>query len=479
MTSRIVKITSRQNQVITSNKNLVDFDLPSGTYDLSKSYVNLNVSLDSYDPANISLLSLARNTEAQLESNTDFIKNVSLKSQTNGVIENIRNVNILKKNQKLYEESGSKCLSSQIISKMGSVKDLNNLASSPYRVIEKLGTVKSKDKSHDHIIRLKELMNFCKNSYYDSSEKGDLRLHLEIETTGFDTVQALKGDDTIWVKKSQGTDTYGAMVDVTGVGDITVLTTKRSYFNLDESPFYVGQELVITSTVITGTPIRKTITGITQNATYQLELTLDSLFSVTGAGAINVTSATETISGGVPLPTPVFNSCELVLVEVDKKEGVNDYQYTSYALQEDTVATTSLNKNYMLGKMTKNVFVITPSSPGRFMSNSTVSSYRTSIDNVFQQNRPIVFGESRDPLHITQIMKTYDNMDAPLRNLNGTAYQLNQNIEQTTPPVEQKKSYMVMAPVDNLGKEKMFGLELNGPVAFGRVLIFEEFIKML
>ena len=142
MTSKIIKITSRQNQIITSSKNLVDFELPSGVYDLSKSYINLNVSLDSYDPANISLLSLARNTEAQLESNTDFIKNVSLKSQTKGVIENIRNVNILKKNQQLYEQTVSHALSSQIISKMGSVKDLNNLPSSPYRDIEKLGTVK-------------------------------------------------------------------------------------------------------------------------------------------------------------------------------------------------------------------------------------------------------------------------------------------------------------------------------------------------
>ena len=479
MTSKIVKITSRQNQIITSSKNLVDFELPSGVYDLSKSYINLNVSLDSYDPANISLLSLARNTEAQLESNTDFIKNVSLKSQTKGVIENIRNVNILKKNQQLYEQTVSHALSSQIISKMGSVKDHNNLPSSPYRDIEKLGTVKSKDRTHDHIIKLKDLMNFCKNNYYDSSEKGDLKLHLEIETTGFDTIQGLKGDDEIWTKKSGGTDTYGAMVDAVGAGDITVVTTKRAYFNLDESPFYVGQELVITSAVVTASPIRRTITGISLDANYKLELTLDSLFTATGAGAINVTSATETVSGGVPLPTPVFNSCELVLVEVDKREGNNDYQYTSYSLQEDTVATTALNKNYLLGKMTKNVFVITPSSAGRFMSNSTVSSYRTSIDNVFQQNRPILFGDARDPLHITQIMKTYDNMDTPLRNLNGTAFLLNEDIEQTTPPIQQKKTFMVMAPVDGLGKEKMLGLELNGPVAFGRVLIFEEFIKML
>ncbi len=479
MTSRIVKITSRQNQIITASKNLVDFEIPSGTYDLSKCYINLNVSLDSYEQENISLLNLARNTEAQLESNTDFIKNCSLKSQTRGVIENIRNVNILKKNQKLYEETGSHCLSSQVISKMGSVKDLNNLASSPYRDIEKLGTVKSKDRSHDHIIRLKELMNFCKNSYYDSDEKGDLKLHLEIETTGFDTVQALKGDDGLWAKKSEGVDAYRDMESALAGGDLTTLTTKRKYFNIDESPFYVGQQLSISSAEITGSPIRKTITGISQLATYSLELTLDSAFTMNNAGDITATSATEVIVGGVPLPTPTFNSCELVLIQVDKRQGSNDYQYTSYALQEDTVATTALNKNYMLGKMTKNVFVITPSSAQRFMSNSVVSSYRTSVNNAFQQNRPILFGDTRDPLHITQIMKTYDNMDTKLSNLNGTAYQLNENIEQTNPAIQQKKSYMVMAPVDGLGKEKMFGLELNGPVAFGRVLIFEEFIKML
>ena len=55
MTSRIIKISSRQNQPITSSQNLVDFDLPSGVYDLSKSYLNLNVSLPSQNQNNITL----------------------------------------------------------------------------------------------------------------------------------------------------------------------------------------------------------------------------------------------------------------------------------------------------------------------------------------------------------------------------------------------------------------------------------------
>ena len=476
MTSQVIKIVSRQNQPISSSKNLVDFDIPSGTFDLSKSYLNVNVSLPGKNPTNVTLLSLARNTDAEYEPNTDFIRNVSLKSQTMGTIENLRNINILKKNQKMYEESVSKSNSSEIISKLGCRKDLNNLSSSNYRTIEKLGTVLSAEKSHDHVIRLKELMNFCKNDYYDSDEKGQLQMHLEFETTGFDTIQQIKADDTIWGKK-KGSNTapaYKDMADIAaGALIVTELSTKKKYFNLDESPFYVGMEITINSTQL-GAPVGKQVIGIEYNNDYTLKLTLSSAITFTGAS----TDVTAVSVGEVaPLNQPVFNSCELVLVEVDQKPGKNTYQYTSYELQEDTVGTNALVKNYHLPPMAKNVFVINPSTSVRFMSNTVINSYRTALDNVYQQNRNVLFSANRDPLHVAQIIKTYDNSDSMLKNLQGTGPEIDVNLSsQSTAP---KRTYMILQPVDKLGQSKMLSLEINSATNLGRVLIFSEVVKQM
>lgn len=477
MTSQVIKITSRQNQSITSSKNLIDFDFPSnGVFDLSKSYLNVNVSLPGKNPSNITLLSLARNTDAEYEPNTDFIRNVSLKSQTMGTIENLRNINILKKNQKMYEESVSKSNSSEIISKLGCRKDLNNLSSSNYRTIEKLGTVLSAEKSHDHVIKLKELMNFCKNDYYDSDEKGQLQMHLEFETTGFDTFQQIKGTDTIWGKKkgSNTADAYRDMANIAaGALTVTELSTKKAYFNLDESPFYVGMEITINSTQLAG-PVGKQVIGIEYNNDYTLKLTLSSAITFTAAST-NVTAVS--VGELAPLNQPVFNSCELVLVEVDQKPGKNTYQYTSYELQEDTVGTNALVKNYHLPPMAKNVFIINPSSAVRFMSNTVINSYRTALDNVYQQNRNVLFSANRDPLHVAQIIKTYDNSDSMLKNLQGTGPKLDVNIG--TQLVAPKRTYMILQPVDKLGQSKMLSLEINSATNLGRVLIFSEVVKQM
>ena len=480
MTSQVIKITSRQNQPITSSKNLVDFDIPSGVFDLSKSYLNVNVSLPGKNPNNVTLLSLARNTDAEYEPNTDFIRNVSLKSQTMGTIENLRNINILKKNQQLYEESVSKSNSSEIISKMGCRKDLNNLSSSNYRTIEKLGTVLSAEKSHDHVIRLKDLMNFCKNDYYDTNEKGQLQMHLEFETTGFDTIQQIKEDDDIWDQKKgdNAAPLYKAMADIAaGALTVTELSTKKKYFNLDESPFYVGMEITISSAQLAANAGRQVV-GIEYNNDYTLKLTLSSAITFNNpATDVTAVSVEET----APLNQPVFNSCELVLVEVDQKPGKNTYQYTSYELQEDTVNTNTLVKNYHLPAMSKNVFVVTPSSSTRFMSNVPIQSYRTALDNVYQQNRPVIFSANRDPLHVAQIIKTYDNMDTRLKNLQGTAPEIDVTLSNQS--VAPKRSYMILQPVDKLGQSKMLSLEINSVPAPGlplsRVLIFSEVVKMM
>ena len=126
--------------------------------------------------------------------------------------------------------------------------------------------------------------------------------------------------------------------------------------------------------------------------------------------------------------------------------------------------------------MTKNVFVITPDSSTEFLSNTEVTSYRTSVNNEFQQNRPVLFGEVRDSLHLSQVMKTYDNKDEPLKNTVGMVSLINRKPNKPF-DTDDRYTYMVMEPVPVTRDQKLFGLELNGPNAFSRVMIFEELIK--
>ena len=478
MTSRIIKITPRQSGAYTPTKNLVDFDIPSGQYDLSRSYVNLNVSVPSQSQGNISLVSLQRNNDDILVDNTAFVRNVSLKSQTKGVIENNRHINLLRANQKIYEESVSKALSSEIISKTGTMVDVNGIGGSPYRQISKLGGTYSKDIDHDHIIKLKDIMNFCKHDYYDTDDKGDLMLHIELNLEGFQSFQQLKFDDPLWTQRYGKDNTApinASMKDLTSAQTVSVLNTKRTFPNINESPFYIGQALSVNATGLTGAPQTITITDISKN-TNDNSLAISTSAPMVFSGATTTDITVNSLSETTP-STPVFNSCELVLVQTDKQASV-DYEYTTYSLQEDSVNTGSLNKNYFLSGMCKNVFVCSPQQKGVLESNTDIVSYRTSVNNVYQQNRLVLNGQARDPLHLTQIMRTYDNSDTPLKNCSGMVYEIN-SLPNDVHGNNNVYTYMVAVPVEITSQPKLFGLEMNtvSGQQLTQLYIFEEVIK--
>ena len=131
--------------------------------------------------------------------------------------------------------------------------DVNGIGGSPYRQIEKIGAVKSKDIDHDHIIKMKDIMNFCKHDYYDTDDKGDLMVHLELNTQGFTSVQQLPTSSPYWAQKyakvnSAGLASIGDMKDLASAQTTSVLNTKTAFVNLNASPFYVGMALTVSAT---------------------------------------------------------------------------------------------------------------------------------------------------------------------------------------------------------------------------------------
>ena len=480
MSSRIIKITSRQNHPITSTKNLVDFDVPSGMYDLSKSYLNLNVELPSENANNIALMNLEKSSEVNGDSsgtqddNVGFVRHASLRSSSVGMIENLRHINSLKYNLQAYEQSVSKQTCSEIMSKMSPSKDENSLGSSNYRTLNKTGSVLSNDKAHNHIIRLKDVWNFCKNSYYDTQDKGDLELHLELDVENVKSVQSVKSTDTYWTEQYENNAFgNGALADVGGAGNITSIATKRSFLDLHESPFYVGMRLSITSANLTSSPVQAQVSSIAQNNDGTLQLDFGTTLNFAGAAQDVVCKSVDEAAPSAP----VFNYCELVLHQLENKQSSGDYEFSTYHLQEDSLSTQALNKGYYVDKMCKNVFIITPKNNVDLRSSTQVNSYRTSIDNVYQQNRKVEFGNGRDPLHLSQIVKCWDNRDEMLTNTRGLIPK-SQN-SQVAPFVNSLHTFMVCQPTPITKTQKLVGVELNTQTAMGRFMLYEEVIRQL
>jgi hypothetical protein len=473
MSRQIIKLSSRQNQPVTSTKNLVDFNIPDGQYDLSRCYLNVNVSLPSEYQANISLLGLTKGNVSAVEQpqgtyddNVSLVRHASLKHGM-GMIENNRHINVLKHNTSTYEESNARKYSSSITDKLSCPSDVNSLGLSHYRTIEKKGTTKSVDKAHNHIIHLQDVLNFCKASYFEANS---LELHLEMDVENLTVFQKLKADDAYWTQTYGGAAyTNGAMVDATAGGAVTEITTQRPYgADLEASPFYVGQLIDISGTALAA-PQEREILGIDTNSSNQLILTIASV-TLTGAGTVLAKSVNETTSN-----SPVFNYVELVMTRLQDKQPKTSYEYSSYHLQEDTISSASLNKNYMLNPMTKNVFIVTPSSGNTLNSNVSVTDYRFAIDNVSETNRPIKF-DTRDPLHLSQVIKTYNNRDDPLQNFSGL--QISPSNTQTNPS-SNSASYMIMTPTPITPGPKMLNVDMNTDSAMGRLFLFEEVVKKL
>ena len=89
-----------------------------------------------------------------------FVKHAKLRSSINGQIENNRHINILRLNQKCYEQSLSNIRSQNLMTGVETQNNINNLSYSHYTEVKKLGSTLSKDRNHNYIIRMKDVLPF-------------------------------------------------------------------------------------------------------------------------------------------------------------------------------------------------------------------------------------------------------------------------------------------------------------------------------
>ena len=264
-----IKIQSVQGIFDTSgNKNLCDFQIPanSGSYDLSKSYININAKVDAQTTDAVSddadapdavynfglvINESARETNAfetlLNPANAVLVKNARMVS-AKGKLEDIRRVDCLKSNLAVYMQGDEDVNRNSYGLANGAFQD--PMPKQPFNALVGDGDQLSEQRNHDIRIPLSAIFNIGKSEVYDTSNYGHTKINLELNLDKLSainkTTAALANADVL---QTAANGNYTAMKNVsngaaadTGIGTADhALVTTATYESIEDSPFYVGQ----------------------------------------------------------------------------------------------------------------------------------------------------------------------------------------------------------------------------------------------
>jgi len=343
---KIIKFNSIQGGPFTATQNLVDFHVPiqdDDVYDLSKSYLNViseivTTGTNTFNVYNVFVIP-GTDADPQVYSpyNSSLIKNVNISCAKYGRLADVRRVDILSQTLNNY-------LLTEEEKKSGEYASINNgrnhkaLYSSPWREMRSDGTILSRNIDHAIKIPLRQLDGI--GDVKDLCGKvGNLDLHFELNVDNFHPT-FYQGTGTRHGALNEFGQQANTVFNNYTPGSIkawTTLTTTALFDTLDDSPYFVGQQLSLTATSGgTGPPAVATVlfqvTGIewlrTTNGT-----DIAGALKLTVTGLPASTNGDNTFTGitcdGVS-PTDVnlvFKSVELVLVKkhpslVEKCDGM-------------------------------------------------------------------------------------------------------------------------------------------------------------
>lgn len=306
---KIIKLNSRQGGPFTATQNLCDFDIPGdGTYDLSESYINLfarivgtsgttsipnmDLGTDDANGRNPVVTNLAVNwADAPNRSfyNVALIKNTSLTTETVGVLEDIRRVDILRHILNDYTQSTDKKESMGYKNLSSSTGQTGN-RSSIFNQLYREGSTQSFNDAARIQIPLSQLIELGKMAEYPAMSMGKSRLHLELNLDKFAVVDATNRN-LLEVGKQLFADVDNSAG--TAVKPPTFVS-KVAYTRVEDSPYFINQRVKVFYTsdeTITATAAGALVASVKPTGHGPHELTLITAQTVKAAGIkVKITS---------------------------------------------------------------------------------------------------------------------------------------------------------------------------------------------
>jgi hypothetical protein len=482
---KIVRLTAEQTGTITSTQNLLDFHISNdgGVIDLSKSYLSLKVRQTTSDTdANITNAVFNHAMTFNVKDNqTDkyidpvgIIKHASLESQNMGGIESLRDVNVLRLNQKNYFESEEQKLKSQINNVIG-VQSNNTwgyisplIQASAQDMSSNTGGVASQNIDAEHRVHLKDIWDYCRNDAHSTSKHGQTRMHLEID---FDRLGL---DNTAFVSDAflAANEAYGSIDDAADSADV-VLTRVYDINYKQAIPYYVGMPIESAAGTIGGAAhgsIKRRITNITYNETSgKVTLTLNA--AVGGATVGLVIKPAEASTKSFTMLNP-----QLVLYYRGDSPTIEPFQYFTYSSEKDFLGDiTPSRTQYEVEADSVGLIIVPKDNAQSLFADKNLLSYRLAVDNKDLTNRSVFKNSS---LYFDRLNRYGMNTNKKIEDILGQKLQRAHRDDMRTRGGTIADVFCIFEPLPVSDKIKLVEIELVANAGnMSHVQIFKEMIK--
>ena len=452
---------------------IVDFEVPMGdVYDLSKAYISLPMRVTQAAGTCEAYTLSADGATSEEFKPEKFIRHINVKSDRLGVIEDIKEVGLLR--QVLNQYTGNTLMISKNESPFGTFDGFSNM-NSPFRILRKEGThtagATTADEPSELVtcevhIYLNKLLSLGQQTAFSTGKYGNLRISVELDFRNV-VVTQIVSDDTAnsifptatFMAVANGEGTRGAMVNTntSGGGETNrQLTTTSTYPDVRFSPFWIGQRLVVEKGGGAGdiNPGNRTIIGITHQTNGKLTLTFDSNISTAaGVGALTgVTVKAVNQAGLLQVDAP-----ELVMVKTSETPP-DMFEIVSFNTEQDSGASgTSVNRMYSLAPNSIGVLVMGPNATSTQSSLGSLQTYRFRVNNNDVTDRDVRASTS---LHHDLIRETLKDLGFKARDYRGEVYDVKNPRQQ-----DRENSFilneMIACPLPDDGLPKLLDVSIT------------------
>ena len=532
---KFIRISSMQSGAFSETNNILTFNLPSdGVYDFASSYVELNTTMSAgtQEDTDIGGVLTAVYNPQLVWYNSDFavnnamfIRRGQLRTNANGVVEDVLRNDILRTTLVNYEKSTSEinALGYKSATQFSDHTDTFGSIWRNFNVFGSDGTGTndtSTRRSAPINIPLDQVIQLGKSSMMPLDKMRGGQLTMELNANIAQGSNAEGWSSTVEIEMPLGiSGTHvvigggaagNAVDDLIGaggkfaVGTDLPLELSKNYQDQRGLPFWIGANVAISGDVEAGLTFDNgvgdncVVTSIysqDNDGKVYVELDQSPLTTTTVSGISDVTLDLVDVKGGLAINEPIFtiDSANLVLKKLASPPATQDTMtYTTWETEEfSTAATTQLNQTFRLPAECINAFIMTPQNTGSGIShNPQILSYRISVDNIPVVNRDVQLATAanngaRDQLHTDLLMRTFENGGLPLKSLtellraSDGIFTSGQYAGQTTTG---RGSDLVMIPVptQQTAQSKLLQLKLTAATAaIERVVVFKQVVRTI
>lgn len=434
---KFLKIQSIEGGEITATDNLRNFNVPRGdVYDLRDSFVQFNCEISRTETTAGGGEGVYQNmvqwVSADAEKphfpNVAFVKNCRLRSDTKGDIESIRRVDILKSNLQVLSKSQRETADESYENVNELPQPINQQENGIFASVNKTGAVKSIESNNVPLaIRCSDLFDFCSTDEYDTNRGGGLHMHLELNRDKLEAVQL--GVNAVPTNFRR----FMNVATSAGVGNTLVVgfeTTQLRVWNLEQSPYYVGQKLLITAfgtgtggdkpADLTNEPaVIKSILWERGNADQSKGGKMTLTFEQNWGANLSGDGGYDRITASIAQCTPTLKITNAELILKKKNTGdLNNYsqiEYTTYTTEEGFGNSRQNFQDLFTieGEATQAIMMFAQGNDG-LISSAPLTSFRCALNNLDITDRDVSVGS---PLYYDRLAGTIRGLGFSLRNL--------------------------------------------------------------